>query len=73
MEIINLDTCNRFQISEPEIAIPRAAVCLAAHNGTHWLPEQMESILAQSEVAVKIFVSVDISTDGTEAWFAENF
>ncbi len=48
---------------------PKIAVCLAAYNGMHYLPEQLNSILEQSGVAVSVFVSVDASTDGTEAWF----
>lgn len=44
---------------------PSFAVCLAAHNGTKWLDAQLDSILAQVGVAVKIFVSVDRSTDDT--------
>lgn len=43
------------------------AVCLAACNGTRWLDEQLDSILGQVGVSVKVFVSVDQSTDGTEA------
>lgn len=44
------------------------AVCLAAWNGLRWLPQQLESILGQSGVDVTVVVSVDRSTDGTEAW-----
>jgi rhamnosyltransferase len=47
---------------------PSVAVILAAYNGMQWLPEQLESILAQSGVQVTVFVSVDYSVDGTEAW-----
>ena len=47
---------------------PKIAVCLAAFNGTHWLTEQLDSILAQTGVAVTVFVSVDVSNDGTEDW-----
>jgi rhamnosyltransferase len=47
---------------------PSFAVCLAAYNGMRWLPEQLDSILAQSSVDVTVFVSVDQSTDGTEQW-----
>lgn len=50
---------------------PRVAVCLAAFNGVEWLPSQVDSILAQSNVEVTIFVSVDRSSDGTEIWFDE--
>ena len=49
--------------------LPKIAVCLAAYNGIRYLPEQLNSILAQTDVAVTIFVSVDASMDGTEKWF----
>ncbi|WP_372826906.1 glycosyltransferase [Polaromonas sp.] len=47
---------------------PAFAVCLAAFNGVRWLPEQLDSILAQQHVDVRVFVSVDASSDGTEDW-----
>lgn len=47
---------------------PRIAVLLAAYNGVHWLPEQVTSILEQEDVDVTLFISVDRSDDGTEAW-----
>ena len=49
-------------------ASPRVAIMLAAFNGMQWLPEQLDSILKQADVSVTVFVSVDQSTDGTEAW-----
>lgn len=49
-----------------QVSIPRIAVLLAAYNGRDWLPEQMDSILAQERVQVSVFVSVDRSSDGTE-------
>jgi len=49
-------------------AQPNIAVCLAAFNGMRWLPEQLDSILNQTDVSVTVFVSVDHSTDGTEGW-----
>ena len=53
----------------PEInGQPRIAVCLAVYNGVQWLAEQLDSILAQTGVSVKVFVSVDQSSDGSEAW-----
>jgi rhamnosyltransferase len=48
--------------------VPEVAVCLAAFNGIHWLSEQLDSILDQTLVVVTVFISVDASTDGTEAW-----
>jgi rhamnosyltransferase len=43
-------------------------VLLAVFNGMRWLPEQLQSILAQEGVRVHILVSVDESSDGSEAW-----
>ncbi|WP_150306225.1 glycosyltransferase [Pseudomonas saliphila] len=48
---------------------PRIAVLLAAHNGRLWVEEQVDTILRQEGVSVTLFVSVDASCDGTEAWF----
>jgi rhamnosyltransferase len=45
---------------------PKVLVLLAACNGTYWLPEQLDSILLQTATSVKIFISVDLSSDGTE-------
>lgn len=50
---------------------PQVAVLLAAYNGCHWLPEQLNSILEQERVQVTVFVSIDTSNDGTEAMVAE--
>ncbi|MEN5244419.1 glycosyltransferase [Pseudomonas atacamensis] len=47
---------------------PKVAVLLAAYNGMQWIEQQLLSIQAQIEVDVVIHVSVDPSTDGTEAW-----
>ncbi|WP_447738149.1 glycosyltransferase [Aeromonas veronii] len=49
----------------------KIAVILAAYNGLKYLPQQLESIFQQKNVQVDIFISVDISTDGTEE-FLEN-
>lgn len=49
---------------------PKIAVLLAAYNGMQWIEEQIVSILNQSDVDVTLFISVDPSTDGTEAWCA---
>lgn len=51
-------------IGEP--GSPRFAVLLAAYNGKQWLGEQINSILKQQNVDVTVFVSVDLSSDGTE-------
>lgn len=51
--------------------LPRVAVLLAAYNGMSWLEEQLDSIQRQAAVAVSVFISVDASSDGTEAWCAD--
>ncbi|MBC3207684.1 glycosyltransferase [Pseudomonas sp. SWRI111] len=47
---------------------PKVAVLLAAFNGIQWIEEQLNSILEQSGVEVVVHISVDPSSDGTEAW-----
>ncbi|ETI61397.1 glycosyltransferase [Marinomonas profundimaris] len=47
---------------------PKIAVLLAAYNGMEWIEEQIISIFAQKNVDITLFVSVDLSTDGTELW-----
>lgn len=44
---------------------------MAAYNGMSWIEEQLSSILAQTRVRVSVYISVDPSLDGTEAWCAE--
>ena len=48
--------------------LPNIAVLLAAYNGTKWIGEQLTSIINQSDVTVDVFVSVDLSEDGTYEW-----
>ncbi|WP_040262152.1 glycosyltransferase [Pseudomonas massiliensis] len=45
----------------------RIAVLLAAFNGSQWIDEQIDTILAQRGVTVELFISVDQSTDDTLA------
>ncbi|MFK7699190.1 glycosyltransferase [Pseudomonas caspiana] len=47
---------------------PKIAVLLAAYNGMQWIEEQLASILAQIDVDLTVYISVDLSTDDTEAW-----
>jgi rhamnosyltransferase len=47
---------------------PKVAVLLAAYNGMQWIEEQLVSILGQLSVDVTLHISIDPSTDGTEAW-----
>ena len=50
---------------------PRVAVLLATHNGRRWLPEQLESILGQQGIEVRVLAMDDESTDGTAEWLTE--
>lgn len=47
---------------------PKVAVLLAAYNGREFIEEQLQSILQQENVAVSIFISVDLSLDSTYEW-----
>lgn len=47
------------------------AVLLAAYNGINWIKEQVESILNQTDVDIDLFISVDLSNDGTYEWCKE--
>ena len=46
----------------------KIAVLLAAYNGMEWIEEQIASILSQKGVSIKIFISVDLSSDRTYEW-----
>ena len=51
---------------------PSVAVILAAHNGINkWIKEQVDSIFQQKEVDIYIYISVDVSSDGTYEWCQE--
>jgi len=47
---------------------PKVAVLFAAYNGIDWIQEQVDSILSQKGVQISIFISVDLSSDGTYDW-----
>lgn len=47
---------------------PVVAVLLATYNGMRWIEEQVNSILGQRDVNVRLVVSDDNSTDGTFEW-----
>jgi rhamnosyltransferase len=51
---------------------PRVLVLLATYNGSRWIRDQMESILAQEGVDLAIAVRDDASTDGTR-WELSRF
>jgi rhamnosyltransferase len=46
---------------------PKVLVLLAAHNGSRWIVEQLESILNQANVDVSVVISDDGSSDETRA------
>lgn len=47
---------------------PSIAVLMAAYNGMDWIEEQIDSIFAQADVEIDLYISVDLSNDGTEKW-----
>ena len=71
-----MQECSRWLLSAPAIGglvlvvkmQSNIAVLLAAYNGMQWIEEQIDSILNQRNVDVTIFISVDLSTDGTYEW-----
>ena len=54
---------------------PRVTVLMATYNGMAeggaWLDEQVDSVLAQAGVEVRLVVSDDASSDGTRAHLQE--
>ena len=44
---------------------PSVAVLLAAFNGIKWIEEQVKSIFNQKDINIHIYISVDLSNDGT--------
>jgi rhamnosyltransferase len=50
------------------VRAPRVAICLAACNGMPWLAQQIDSIMTQDGVEARLYVSVDVSSDGTLAY-----
>ena len=54
-------------MTELSSARPRILILLAAFNGARWIREQLDSILTQDGVDVRIIVRDDGSTDGTRA------
>jgi rhamnosyltransferase len=53
--------------SSDEPTLPRVLVLMAAYNGALWLNEQVDSILKQNGVHVRLVISDDWSSDGTPA------
>ena len=50
---------------------PSVAVLMSTYNGEKYLREQIESIIAQENVDVHLFIRDDMSTDGTKAILEE--
>ena len=48
--------------------LAKVAILLATHNGVRWIAEQVNSILEQQGVDIKLIISDDNSTDGTLEW-----
>lgn len=53
------------------VTAPAVSVLMATFNGRQWLPAQVDSVLAQAAVTVRLVVSDDGSTDGTWEWLQE--
>lgn len=51
----------------------RIAVLLAVYNGMKWIDEQILSILEQEKVDVVIYISVDLSTDGSYEYILNKY
>ena len=49
-------------------AKPNVYVLMAVYNGEPWLPQQIQSVLNQEDVTVRLFISVDVSTDDSFAY-----
>lgn len=45
---------------------PKVVILLAACNGVKWIREQLISIINQEGIDITVFVSIDLSSDGTE-------
>jgi len=55
----------------PTALLPRVTVLLATHNGAAYLDEQLDTILAQQGVDVRLVALDDASTDGTPELLAQ--
>lgn len=56
-----------------EKAVPEILILLASYNGRTWLAEQIDSILQQESVTVRIHISDDASNDGTEDFIRDRY
>lgn len=46
-------------------SLPKVLILLAAYNGSDYIKEQLDSIIAQKNVDISILISLDASTDNT--------
>jgi len=51
--------------------IPKIAILMAAYNGSKWIKEQIDSTLCQENIAVTLYISVDLSSDGSYEFVQE--
>ncbi|MEP6477938.1 MAG: glycosyltransferase [Rhodoglobus sp.] len=59
------------RVPAPRDGGPGVTVLLATYNGIRWLSEQLDSILGQRDVRVRVVALDDESTDGTRDWLLE--
>lgn len=52
-------------------SLPVVHVAMATYNGQPWIAEQVETVLNQQGVQVKLVISDDGSTDGTAQWLQD--
>ena len=50
----------------------KVAVLMASYNGITWLPDQIKSILNQLNVDISLFISDDISQDGSYGYLQQS-
>ncbi len=50
----------------------KVAVLMASFNGIAWLPDQIKSILSQSNVEISLFISDDFSQDGSYKYLQQS-
>jgi len=53
------------KLKNRNITLPNIAVLLTVYNGRAWMEDQIESILLQREVNIDLYISVDLSIDGS--------
>jgi len=56
------------KLKKKKVPIPNIAILLTVFNGMAWVEDQIKSILQQNEVNIDLYISVDLSTDGSYEW-----